>query len=254
MRLALLASVVVALAAACGGTQARDVEQVPEATTGAAPPTATTVAQTPGTTASEQPTALQLYFLAPDGQLVGATRTVEHTLAPGGAALGELTDPPDGATTQVPEGLHLTIDQGAADVTGATLNEAAIAQVVYTLTSFPTVQTVNGKTRKDVESFVPAILVEQPSPGASVSSPLHATGTANTFEATFSYSLKDATGAEIAHDFVTATSGTGERGTFDFTAPFEVDSAQDGTLAVFELSAEDGAVIHERRIPLRLEP
>ena len=115
-------------------------------------------------------------------------------------------------------------------------------------------QTVNGKTRKDVESFVPAILVDDPSPGEPVTSPLRATGTANTFEATFNYSLKDATGNEIAHDFVTATSGTGERGTFDFTAPFTVDIAQDGTLAVFELSAEDGSVIHERRIPLRLEP
>ncbi len=254
MRLAFVALVVVALAAGCGGKQARDAEQTPRVTTSTPAPATTTVAASTTTTAAEQPMTLELFFLAPDGQLVAAPRTVEHTLAPGGAALHELTNPPDGATTQVPDGLHLTIDQGKADVTGATLNDAALAQVVYTLTAFPTVQTVNGKTRKDVESFVPAILVEQPSPGESVTSPLHVTGTANTFEATFNYSLRDATGNEIAHDFVTATSGTGERGTFDFTAPFTVDSEQDGTLSVFELSAEDGAVIHERRIPLRLEP
>jgi len=254
MRLALFA-VVVALAAGCGGTKARDAQQIPERTTSTPAHATTTVApSTTSTTAAEQPMTLELFFLAPDGQLVAAPRTVEHTLAPGGAALHELTNPPDGATTQVPDGLHLKIDQGKADVSGATLNDAALAQVVYTLTSFPTVQTVNGKTRKDVESFVPAILVAQPSTGESVTSPLHVTGTANTFEATFNYSLRDATGNEIAHDFVTATSGTGERGTFDFTAPFTVDSEQDGTLSVFELSAEDGAVIHERRIPLRLEP
>jgi hypothetical protein len=248
-------AVVVALAAGCGTTQTRDVEQTPESTTPAtAPPAATTTVAGTTPTVAEQRTTLQLYFLAQDGQLVAATRDVEHTLAPGGAALRELTNPSEGATTQVPDGLHLAIDQGKADVTGATLNDAALAQVVYTLTSFPTVQTVNGKTRKDVESFAPAILVENPSPGEAVTSPLRATGTANTFEATFNYSLKDATGNEIAHDFVTATSGTGERGTFDFTAPFTVDIAQDGTLAVFELSAEDGSVIHERRIPLRLEP
>jgi hypothetical protein len=250
MRLVVVAlAVVVPLAAGCGATQTRDAEQTPESTT---PATTTVAGTTP--TVGDQRTTLQLYFLAQDGQLVAATRDVEPTPAPGGAALRELTDPPEGATTQVPDGLHLAIDQGKADVTGATLNDAALAQVVYTLTSFPTVQTVNGKTRKDVEDFVPAILVDDPSPGEPVTSPLRATGTANTFEATFSYSLKDATGNEIAHDFVTATSGTGERGTFDFTAPFTVDIAQDGTLAVFELSAEDGSVIHERRIPLRLEP
>jgi hypothetical protein len=35
---------------------------------------------------------------------------------------------------------------------------------------------------------------------------------------------------------------------------FTVDSAQNGKLAVFELSAEDGSVIHERVVPLRLAP
>ena len=96
-------------------------------------------------------------------------------------------------TTQVPSGLQLTIDHGRASVTGAKLNPPALAQVVYALTTFPTVQSVNGKTRADVEGFVPPILVEQPSPGEAVTSPLHVTGNANTFEATFNY---DAEGRE----------------------------------------------------------
>ena len=62
----------------------------------------------------------------------------------------------------MPDGLQLTIDDGAAHVTGASLDDAALAQVVYSLTSFPTVQSVNGKTRADVEDFAPAILVEEP--------------------------------------------------------------------------------------------
>ena len=139
-------------------------------------------------------------------------------------------------------------------MTGATLDPPALAQVVYTLTSFPTVQSVNGKTRADVEAFVPPILVEQPSPDETVTSPLHVTGTANTFEATFNYNLRTATGKLLAKDFVTATSGSGTRGTFDFTIPFSVDAPQDGALRVFELSAEDGSVVHERVIPLRLSP
>jgi germination protein M len=233
------------VAVGCGGGRT-GVEQTPGTTS---PPPTTTVA----TTAAE-PMSLALFFLEPDGQLVATSRNVERTQTPGAATLHELTNPVAGTTTQVPDGLQLTIDGGRAQVTGATLNEPALAQVVYSLTSFPTVRSVNGKTRVDVEDFAPAILVEHPAPGETVTSPLHVTGTANTFEATFNYRLEDATGKTLAKDFVTATSGSGTRGTFDFNVPFTVDAAQDGKLAVFELSAEDGSVIHERVIPLRLTP
>jgi len=249
VKVSLYALAIGMLAAGCGGGTAK-VEQTPQST---APPPATTTATTAATTV-ERHTSLELFFLAPDGKLVAESRSIVHTQAPGGAALRELTKPRAGTTTQVPDGLRLTIDGGRAHVSGATLNDAALAQVVYTLTSFPTVQSVDGKTRADVESFVPAILVEQPAPGEAVSSPLRVTGSANTFEATFNYRLEDADGKLLAKDFVTATSGSGTRGTFDFSIAFDVDSARNGTLAVFELSAEDGSVIHERVIPLRLGP
>jgi hypothetical protein len=116
------------------------------------------------------------------------------------------------------------------------------------------VDSVNGKTRADVEAFVPPILVEQPSPDDTVTSPLHVTGNANTFEATFNYDLQDEGGKSLAKDFVTAKSGSGTRGTFDVTIPFTVASPQDGSLKVFELSAEDGSVVHERVIPIHLAP
>jgi germination protein M len=251
MRLSRFA-VLLAVAAVAGcGAQKQGAQQLPQTT--AAPPT-TTAQRTTAPTTAPAATTLELFFLAPDGQLVASTRKVEHTEAPGAAALHELMSPPAGATTQVPDGLALTIANGKAQVTGATLDAAALAQVVYTLTSFPTVDSVNGKTRKDVEAFVPAILVEHPTAGETVKSPLRVTGTANTFEATFEYRLEDAAGKALAHHVVTATSGSGERGTFDFTVPFTVDAAQDGTLAVYELSAQNGAVVHERDIPLRLVP
>jgi Immunoglobulin-like domain of bacterial spore germination/Sporulation and spore germination len=248
------AALLLLLAAGCGSGGKRSAASAPPGTTAAQTPTAT-AAPPPATTTDAQPVTVELYFLAPDGKLVAASREIPHTTMPGTAALHELMNPPDGATTQVPDGLRLTIDaNGRADVGGAALNPAALAQVVYTLTSFPTVKSVNGKTRPDVEDLVPAILVEHPSPGDAVSSGFHVTGNANTFEATFDYALKDAAGKQLAHDFVTATSGSGERGTFDFTVPFTVDAAQDGTLSVFERSAENGAVVHEREIPLRLLP
>jgi len=243
MRYTVCIGAIALLAPGCGG-QSEPAAELPTTT---APPTTTGA-----TTTAQQQMSLELFFLAPDGKLVAASRSVERTQAPGGAALRELTTAPDGARTQVPDGLQLTIANGQAHVTGATLDDAALAQVVYTLTSFSTVQSVDGETRADVEDFVPAILVEHPTPGEAVTSPLKVTGTANTFEATFNYRLKDAGGNVLAKNFVTATSGSGTRGTFDFTVSFNVDSAQQGTLAVFELSAEDGSVIHERDIPLHL--
>jgi hypothetical protein len=52
-------------------------------------------------------------------------------------------------------------------------------------------------------------------------------------------------------NFVTATSGTGTRGTFFFTT-----RAVDGvaTLVVFETSAEDGSRIHGVEIPVTDAP
>jgi hypothetical protein len=72
-------------------------------------------------------------------------------------------------------------------------------------------------------------------------------GTANTFEATFQYELVDSDRKVVDQHFVTATSGTGTRGTFDFTTKAVDDVA---ALRVYEDSAEDGSRIHEVEIPL----
>jgi hypothetical protein len=204
------------------------------------------------TTSPASDRQLQLYLIDPsDQKLYAVTRSVQSTEAVGAAALGALAEDAD---SEVPPNLTLKITNGNAQVTGSALSPAALAQVVYTLTQFPTVKTVNGKTRADVEGFVPAILVVQPTADQTVTSPIHVTGNANTFEATFEYDLKDANGKVLSHDFEMATSGSGQRGTFDFVIPYTVASAQDGTLVVFESSAEDGSRIHVREIPLRLTP
>ena len=77
------------------------------------------------------------------------------------------------------------------------------------------------------------------------------TGTADTFEATFDYDLLDPAGKVLSHHFVTATSGSGTRGTFDFTIPFEAPDGL-GKLVVYERSAADGSKIHVVEIPLTL--
>ena len=135
--------------------------------------------------------------------------------------------------------------------TESDLSTEALAQLVYTLTQFPTVDSVEIEgemyTRADFEDQTPAILVESPLPFADVTSPITATGTANTFEATFNYELLDADGNAVDENFVTATSGTGTRGTFEFTTGNFDDVS---TLVVFEPSAEDGSRTKLVEIPL----
>jgi hypothetical protein len=127
------------------------------------------------------------------------------------------------------------------------------AEEVYTLSQFAPTRAVavggRSYTRADFEDLTPAILVEAPLPFATVSAPLRLRGTANTFEATFEYELLDATGKALAKHFVTATSGSGTRGTYDVAIPFGPPGGT-GTLFVYELSAKDGSRIHQVEVPL----
>lgn len=139
--------------------------------------------------------------------------------------------------------------------TATDLSDTARAQIVYTLTQFQAIEAVeiNGTsyTRADFEEQTPSVLVESPLPFDEVETPLRVTGTANTFEANFQYELLDSDRNVVDENFVTATSGTGTRGTFDFTTA-AVDDVT--TLVVFESSAEDGSRMNEVEIPLTVAP
>ena len=157
---------------------------------------------------------------------------------------------------------------------GGTLSMSLrLAQVVYTLTQFPTIDAVlfklDGKPvevfggeglildhpvgRADYEELTPAILVESPTVGDTVGSPMRITGTANTFEATFMITITDWDGKVIAEQYATATSGSGTRGTFDVTVPFTWSLYPRGALTVWESSAKDGSPINVVEIPLNFE-
>ena len=224
------------------------------------------VTTAPPTTAPER-TALRVYFLRND-DVQPVARGVEKTQAIAAAALEALFAGPASSErmdmrlrTEIPVDAaysNLRIGSGTAHVDlSPDVSRAGLGQVVYTLTQFPTVTDVEtgGKryTRGDFEDEAPAILVESPLPFSSVRSPLRARGTANTFEATFEYDVVGPDGEVLAHDFVTATSGSGTRGTFEFTAPFTVAASGEGKLIVFESSAKDGSRIHIVEIPLQLE-
>jgi hypothetical protein len=149
-----------------------------------------------------------------------------------------------------------------------------LAQVVYTLTQFPTVERVQFRvegqdvtvfgseglvierpqTRADYEDQLPAILVDRPAWGASLLNAARISGTANVFEASFQVVIRDRDNTAIAEETVTATCGTGCRGTFDVTIPYDVDEGQWGELETFTFSAEDGSVVGSRAYPVWLTP
>lgn len=253
MRPALLLVAAVLLVAGCGGED----EAIPT--------------DTGTTTAPLETTTARVYFLRA-GKVWPVARTVEQTRAVATAALEELFAGPTeqeradlGFTTAIShndqsvEIERLAIGDGVAEYNPPRkLARAALAQVVYTLTQFPTVESVEidgkGYTRADFEDLTPPVLVESPLAFEDVVSPLRVTGTANTFEATFNYELTDTDGKIVDESFVTATSGTGTRGTFDFTTdPFTVPFDGVGSLIVFERSAEDGSRINVVEIPLRVK-
>jgi hypothetical protein len=232
---------------------------------------------------------VKVYFLR-DEKVGPAGRTVPKTDTPAKAAMEELlkgvTPDESGAqlSSAIPAGTTLngvTIDQGVATVDlsrtfesggGSLSMSERVAQVVYTLTQFASVTSVRfeldgtavtsiggegvvvdpPQTRADWESMTPAILVESPLPFATLASPVHVTGTANTFEATFQIRLTDSSGSKLYDHFATATSGTGTRGTFEETISFSTANHGPGTLTVYELSAKDGSEINVVSIPVAL--
>lgn len=256
--------------------------------------------ETPGDTPepSAGPTTIRAYFLlgsfVDNAGLVPVLREIPRTKAVGAAAMAALLAGPNdeemGARpamyTTVPEGtrfLGLTIDAGVATVNLSREFEAGggsasvlgrLAQVVYTLTQFPTVQGVRFELdgepvtvfsgqgvildkpvgRTDYTDQLPAIFVDRPAWGGVLADPARLVGMANVFEAQFRVKILDGAGRTLALAPVMATCGTGCWGTFDVTIPYTVNAAGWGTLQVFEPSALDGSVTKLTEYPVWLKP
>jgi hypothetical protein len=166
-------------------------------------------------------------------------------------------------SSAVPTGtqlLGITIDNGIATVdlssefasaAGGAAYQQRLGQVVYTLTQFPSVKGVNLKIegegdanvlkRTDYVDLLPSMWVDRPAWGGAIGNPAHVTGTADVFEATFRVAILDGSGKVLADQQVMASCGTGCRGTFDVTVPYDVAKAQYGTLRVYNPSAQDGS-------------
>ncbi len=259
--------------------------------TGAVDSPGSSAAPTPAASPVGTTTVRTYFFLGSftdNAGLVPVERQIPKTQAVGAASLaallagpieGELAARP-AMYTSVPAGtrfLGLQVSTGVATVNLSSEFEAGgdslsvqgrIAQVVYTLTQFPTVQGVrfefdgvppNGVFigsfgRADYTAMLPAILVDRAAWGGTLDNPARVSGMTNVFEATFRISILDAAGNVLVDRQAMATCGTGCWGTFDVTIPYHLARAQAGTLRVYDLSAKDGSPEHVTEYPVTLTP
>ena len=252
---------------------------VPAPSTISVPSTAPVPSLTPSpavtTTASR--TVVSVYLLS-SGHIAASHRVVLGPAVARAAVESLLAGPTESDAafnyvSKVPSNVQLsglTISDGTArlSLTGnVSVPAAGVAQLVCTLTQFSSVDrvaiTLNGKsltippagtslTRADVEATLPVVLVESPTVGETVRTPLHVVGSANTFEAVFRLEVTDWDGRIVANVVVHAASGTGTRGAFDITIPFTVDRTGIGELIASYNSPKDGSRVVVAEIPLHV--
>ena len=262
--------------------------------TAIAPSPAATPTPAPSPTAAPSPTpaptatmTVRVYFLMKDvgggdATLVPVLRRVPESKGVARAALTALlagpSDTERGADpavrTAIPVATELlgitiedavaTVDLSAAfDAGSADLEQARLAQVVYTVTQFASVDrvivevegsrvtsTVTRATYQD--DLLPAIFVDRPAWGATLANPGHVSGSANVFEAQFRMALLGSTGRTLVDSPVKASCGTGCRGSFDLTLTYDVSKSQWGTLRVWDPSEKDGSPQYVREYPVYL--
>jgi hypothetical protein len=272
-----------------GGTE-QPSEPAPSASPGS--PNATPEPSSTGTT-----TVRAYYFLGSfvdNAGLVPVLREIPKTQAVGAAAMRALLEGPNDAElgarpamyTVVPDGtrfLGLRIDGGIATVNlsrefeeggGSASVLGRLAQVVYTLTQFPTVDGVRFELdgepvtvfsgegivldepvdRSDYTDQLPAIFVDRPAWGGVLANPARIVGMTDVFEATFRIRILDGDGRTLASRTANATCGTSCWGTFDVSIPYDIGRAGWGTLQVYNLSAADGSEENRTEYPVWLTP
>ncbi len=207
----------------------------------------TSTAPEPVTTASvpvpvsPQPIAVTVFRVV-NGLLRPSVERVPHTAAVASAALGALG-----------LGAGVTISDGTARVALDKATQDQAAEIVYTLTQFATVKSVDvagrmGLTRDDFASYIPPIFIESPAADAEVPDTFHVSGTASVFEATLVVQLVR-NGKVILKQSVTASEGAPGRGTFDTTVHATPGAV---TVAAFSPSAADGTPQHEVDVPVTI--
>ena len=222
---------------------------------------------------------------------VPATPTIKALLA--GPTAAETNGIPS-ITTAIPAGtelLGLTIAGGVATVDlssefasgGGSLSMLSrVAQVVYTLTQFPTVDevafeiegvptTVLGGEGLMLDSYgtregflgtglLPAVFVDSPVWGGASDNPMRIVGRTFVADGEFVVAIVDDDGLILTEQTVTASGSEfmapgGPRWvSFDVTVAYTVDTAQVGALIVWSEDPSDGSQTNIREYPVTLVP
>ena len=209
--------------------------------------------------------ALEALLAGPNEAELGASPAM-YTLMPEGTRLLGL---------DLGEGGVATVDlSGEFESGGSASAKGRLAQVVFTLTQFPSITAVRFKLdgrpimafsdaalpleppvdRSAYTDQLPLVFVDQPAWGGVLGNPAHIAGLANVFEAQFLVRILDAGGSSLAEGPVMATCGTGCWGTFDETFPYAVQATAPGRLQAYELSEVDGSIVNLTEYPVTLSP
>ncbi|MCP4307525.1 MAG: hypothetical protein GY788_22155 [bacterium] len=192
-----------------------------------------------------------------------------------------------GYSTSIPGDVNLldvAVDNSVATISlssefesggGTMAMTTRLAQVVFTATQFPEVDSVlfliddevvdvfsgeglvldgEPQTREGYVDILPFIFMDEPAIGSIAPSPIVLTGIANVFEATVMYEVVDAGGTVLNAGFTTATCGTGCWGVFNVEVPYSVEAETQGEVVVYEESARDGSRVNEIRYGVTLVP
>ncbi len=222
--------------------------------------------------------------------LVPVARNVPWSLTPATDAMTQLLmGPTSGEATSIPAMSStvptaaslssITIDGGTATIAlngFGPVTVRKVAQVVFTLTQFPTVDRVQVSadsvsvtevggieapfTQEDFldAEVLPMVLVDQPLYGGVATNPVRLVGRTFAFEAQFRVAIVDADGLIIAEVPVLANGpqvispGGIPWTSFDVTIPYPLETAQRGAVIAFDMSAKDGAQIGVREYPVTL--
>ena len=221
---------------------------------------------------------------------VSRTDTLETELLPdelAGLALDRLrdSDPPPGFSTAIPSDVQWTnirLDGGVATINfpaefasggGTASMTARLAQVVFTATQFPEIDSVvfaidgevvdvfsdegivldGPQTREDYYDDGQAIYVDSPLIGSVVGSPITISGVANVIDGNLEVEVATPGGDVVTGGSMTASCGSGCWGEFSAELPYVLDTQSPGFVTVYVRSTGDGSRQDLISIPVTLE-
>ncbi len=270
-------------------TAATTTTGVATTTTATPPGDGVAVAKVYFLAATEEPNTEGPHLAAVARPLLGSGGSADLLAVVLGSLLeGPLVEDPslEELSSGIPQNVELlgvTVDEGVAavDLTpafaeggGTFAMMSRLAQVVFTATQFPDVDAVSflidgepvevfsaegivldgPQTREDYyDAVLPLVFLDSPAAGQSVSTPLELVGVANAFEANVLYEVV-AGGGVVADGFTTATCGTGCWGDFTVEVEFPIETEGEGSVTVFETSADDGRRVNIQSYPVTFVP